>query len=419
LLNGKVLITGGSDARNGGMASAELYDPVTGTFSATGSMSVGRRMHSATLLPDGRVLVLGGYDVGVPLGEAELYDPETGTFSTAGRLVRGRGGHDAILLRNGTVLIVGGGDGSYPTLPPAEVYDPAARAFTPVGPYVGSFACDFCAPSTLLADGRVLFPGQIPAQLYDPVTRTFAATGRASAFESTAALLMDGRVLYTGGEDFGRMKNAEVFDPVSGTFAATSDMAISRVWHSLTLLPDGTVLTTGGETDSCSASSCIFAGTTSSAEVYQPSTGKFASAGAMIGSREGHTATVLNDGRVLIAGGVGYGGIGVYYGSSSTAELYTPKTLIAAPDAFWASPEARAGGLVVVVVSRFPDGSVIPPQVTIGGRLADVLWFGSLPDSPSPTVVIVRVPTGLAPGPVALRVSYIGRASNALTLVAR
>jgi hypothetical protein len=376
-------------------------------------------MHSATLLPDGRVLILGGYEGAVPLDDAELYDPETGTFTAAGRMLHARGWQDAILLRNGTVLILGGGDNRYPLIPAAEVYDPVAGTFTPTGPYVGSNACDFCAPSTLLADGKVLFPGQQPAQLYDPLTRKFSATGRASREESAATLLLDGRVLFSGGEDIGRSNTAELFDPATGTFALTGEMQTARVWHSLTLLPDGTVLVAGGETDACTEGYCSFAGSVASAEVYDPSTGSFTSTRSMAGTREGHTATLLRDGRVLIAGGVGYGGIGVFYGSAQTAELYAPSKLIPAPECFWASAEARQGGMVAILCSHFLEGSVIPPQVTIGGRLADVLWFGSVPDSGGPSAVLVRMPSGLAPGPVALRVSYIGRASNALTLVAR
>src|SRR5215510_1372409 len=105
LLNGKVLITGGSQELP---ASAELFDPVTNTFTPTGNMTTGRFGNSATLLPDGRVLIAGGYYLGY-LDSAELYDPATGTFTATGHMVTTQTGHTATLLNNGTVLIAGGG----------------------------------------------------------------------------------------------------------------------------------------------------------------------------------------------------------------------------------------------------------------------------------------------------------------------
>jgi hypothetical protein len=426
LSNGKVLLTGGATyAPNqyavGVLPTAELFDPATGTFARTGTMSVARRLHSATLLPDGRVLILGGYDTGRPLDNAELYDPETGTFTAAGRLLFPRAGHDAILLRDGTVLIVGGTDGRYPAIPDAEIYDPVAGTFTATGPYVGRGACDFCAQSVLLADGRVLFPGQLPAQLYDPRTRVFSPTGQPTGVRSAATVLLNGRVLFAGGESdmLGRSKEAELFDPTRGVFAQTSGMTWRRVWHSLTLLPDGTVLAAGGETDNCGPGWCEFGGTTTTAEAYDPVTGSFAVVGSMGESRSGHTATLLNDGRVLIAGGVAYGGIGAFYGSTAGAELYTPRTLVGVPEVIEAPAEVSEGSVVAIFTTPFAAGSVIPPTVTIGGRLADVLWFGRLRDMRRAGTVFVRIPRGLASGPVVLRMSYLGRSSHAVTLVVR
>jgi hypothetical protein len=351
-----------------------------------------------------------------------------------------RGGHDAILLDDGTVLILGG-FAPWPSAAPAEIYDPTTGAFTATGPYIGSGACDFCAPSVLLSNGSVLFTGQNPAQLYDPLRGVFSVTGSSRGAESAATLLMNGQVLFAGGEsDFGRSSEAELYDPRLGTFASTASMASRRAWHTLTLLPDGTALTTGGETDRCDGNFCYFAGSVATAELYDPSGGAFSPTGAMTAPRGTHTATLLDDGRVLIAGGVAYGGIGVFYGSSATAELYTPSVLVAAPtlpiipgdssgrgaivhaatgQLVTGDDPAVAGEVLQVPCTGLNDGSVIPPRVIIGGVLAELLSSTSADDSTGVTQLTVRMPKVVASGstvPVVLR--YIGRTSNPVTVAA-
>jgi hypothetical protein len=320
-----LLAGGGQDP--GLLASAELYDASTGTFTATGSMTAARRMHTATLLPNGQVLIVGGIGAGgSALSSAELYDPFSGTFTATGNMTNARGGHTAILLANRSVLIVGG-YGNYPTVAGAELYDPVTGTFAATGAYLGSGACDFCPPATLLADGRVLFAGQYPAQLYDPATSAFSLTGKMIySCDDAATPLANGKVLFAGGEGdaCGRSSSAELYDPATGMFASTGNMAVRRSWHTLTLLPGGMVLAAGGETDSCSGNFCMFAGSVASAELYDPSTGVFVPTGGMTTPRETHTATLLKDGSVLIAGGVSYGGIGLFFGGMSSAELYFP-----------------------------------------------------------------------------------------------
>ena len=237
---------------------------------------------------------------GERLASAELYDSSTGTFTATGDMITARGGHSAILLPDGKVLMVRGSSwpASYPPVATAELYDSDSGTFTAGGDYVGRGGCDFCAPATLLADGTVLFPGQYPAQIYDPVTNAFSVAGMMISDHSTSALLLNGKVLFAGGEDVGRSSSAELYDPANGTFASTGNMAGPRVWHTLTLLPSGMALTIGGETDSCAAKGCVFAGSVATAEMYDPSAGKFLPTGNMTAARETHTATLLNDGRV-------------------------------------------------------------------------------------------------------------------------
>jgi hypothetical protein len=340
---------------------------------------------------------------------------------------------------NGKVLIVGGyGTASYPTVANAEIYDPVSEKFTAAGLYVGRGGCDFCAPAILLADGKVLFSGQYPAQLYDPVTDSFSPSGMMISDQSAATLLTNGTVLFAGGEGLGRLSGAELYDPETHTFASTGSMAWRRVGHTLSLLPNGMVLAVGGETETCTAIGCGFAGTVTSAELYDPSARVFLTTGDMAASREIQTATLLNDGKVLITGGVSYGGIGIFGGSLASAELYTPDVLVPAPalvslsgdgqgqgaifhagTSQVAAPEdpAAAGELLDISCTGLSNGSVIPPQVAIGGRMAQVIWFGKTPDVGRMNQIRARVPSGIPQGPaVPVRLTYIDRPSNEVTI---
>ena len=441
LSNGHVLIAGG-DA-HGVLASAEVYDPVAGTFRPVGAMTAARRLHTATRLPDDRILIVGGYgEGGAALASAELFDPATGTFRATGSLRTARGGHTAVLLPTGAVLVIGGyGTRAYPDVAPAELYDPASGEFKAAGAYVGRGGCDFCAPAVLLYDGTVLFPGQYPAQLYDPASDSFSPIEMMLFEQSAAATLANGQVLFTGGEVLGRMAEAELYNPTTRTFARTGDMTSRRVWHTLSSLPDGTVLAAGGETDSCSGNACFFAGSVASAELYDPSTRAFVPTGSMATARETHTATLLRDGRVLMAGGVSYGGIGIFRGSLASAELYTPPTLVPAPALVSLSGDGRGQGaifhagtthvaapddpaavgeIVEIYCTGLNDNSVLVPRVVIGGRLALVLSVSKAADMRDAAVLRVRVPGGIGSGPaVPVRLFHLDRPSNDVTMAVR
>jgi hypothetical protein len=218
----------------------------------------------------------------------------------------------------------------------------------------------------------------------------------------TATLLQQGTVLLSGGEheDCGRYAQAELYDAVSTKFTATGSMTRARDNHTATLLRDGTVLTAGGESqEGFGNGAWIFSGTTKSAESYDPSTRGFTSVGDMTERRAGHTATLLNDGRVLITGGYGYAGIGAYLGSFASAEIYTPAVLpqvLSVSDLRFDQSTAVPGSSFTANIS----GSGLTPDTFF-----DVRFTG--PGSPRSAVVLNwqrgtvedhQVPAGLGAG---------------------
>jgi hypothetical protein len=329
LSDGTVLVAGGGDIR---LAVAELYDPATGTFRPTGALAVPRLWHKATSLRDGRVLVVGGagyVPVGTlalpPLASAEVYDAASGTFSETGSMAAARKlGHTATALPDGRVLIAGGvSDSLASTATSAEVYDPATGTFSSAGKMTSSRQQH---TATLLLDGKVLLAGgdrsggrggyTDTAELYDPAIGAFHPTGSMVVVRSyhTATLLRDGRVLVAGGVSAASLSSAELYDPATGTFTSTGGMGSARNFHSATALVDGSVLIVGGTLNTGSSTSAL-----QSAELYNPATGTFSAAGAMTEARFWHTATFLPSGDVLIAGGTAKA---LFEGLWNSAELY-------------------------------------------------------------------------------------------------
>jgi hypothetical protein len=275
LPNGKVLVAGGVADGNEAvaLASAELYDPSTGSWTATGSMVTPRARHTATLLKNGKVLVAGGYCPGTTKGcpsvldpdgaiaTAELYDPATGKWTATGSMKTTRFRHTASLLADGKVLVAGAEHGMPDAiLAAAEVYDPGTGKWTPTTDMITARTQQF---AVLLKDGTVLMVGGIgpvsatahdvlaSAELYDAHSGTWKATGSlntARAQPATIEVLRDGRVLIAGGDGPGdpMLASAELYDPTTRTWAATKSMNVPRVESAATLLKDGRVFVVGG-----------------------------------------------------------------------------------------------------------------------------------------------------------------------------
>ena len=317
LQDGRVLVVGGFGG-GGSLASAELYDPATGTWTQTGSVTTPRLFHTATLLPNGMVLVVGGQGANLEhLKTTELYDPATGTWSFTGSLTTGRYNHSATLLPNGSVLVAAGvsNTGANNT---AELYNPATGIWSPTG---NLNAVRVFHTANLLQNGQVLVAcgytnnsALATAELYNPATGTWATTGSLTTprYRHTSTILNDGRVLVAGGVgDGGNRASAELYDPATGTWSVTGSLGNARQGHTATLLPDGQVLVAGG------TQSLV---TLTSAELYDPAAGTWSPTGSLNIGRGGHTATLLPDGAVLAAGGQNNGDL-------ASAELYGPGTV--------------------------------------------------------------------------------------------
>jgi hypothetical protein len=324
--NGKVLVFGGYDRldppypESGLAASAELYDPATGLWTPTGSMVNRRFAFTATLLRDGRVLVAGGMNpmVGDPMAFAELYDPASGAWMPTANMATPCLDHAATLLPDGKVLVVCGFDA------PPELFDPASGSWTVTASMITHPIQGFTA--TLLSDGRVLVAGgrvaqQASAEVYDPGTETWSATGGmvTPRISHSATLLSDGRVLVTGGNQPGNefdgpaLTSAELYDPVTESWTGTGSAIEAMGLHSFAccapvLLQDATVFMPGDAL--------------APPQLYDPVTGSWTTTTGVGTPRNGSPATVLPDGRVLVAGGLAPGSTVIL----ASVELYDPGT---------------------------------------------------------------------------------------------
>ena len=326
LNNGQALVVGVGDSEK----AAELYNPNSGTWTNTSSMSVMHSGGSLTLLANGQVLVAGG-DINpsgtVTTNGAEIYNPTTGTWTNTGRMTVARSAHSATLLPSGKVLVAGGSGATYGSLlASSELYDPATGTWVAVANSM--HAARESHSAVLLPNGKVLvgagYEGigtpAASSEIFDPAAQTWTSTTtplntpRAS---QTMTLLSDGKVLVAGGYnivDFRSvlLSSAEVFDPATGAWTTTNSMNIPHSTHTATLLQSGKVLVAGGGGRA----------DYSSAEVFDPTTGTWTQTSSLIVGRFGHQAVRLPNGKVLVEGGDGAG---------TSTELYTDS-----PSGAWA-----------------------------------------------------------------------------------
>jgi N-acetylneuraminic acid mutarotase len=346
LPNGEVLVEGGLNFN--ALASAELYDPASGTWTVTGSLAQARRSHTATLLPNGKVLVAAGFNGSNFLASAELYDSADGSWTATGDLGVPRAEHTATLLPNGQALVTGGtGNDNFEVLASAQLYYPPTGMWKRSRMNLGRRG----HTATLLPNRQVLVTGGAgggSAELYDPTARawTFTSSLGTARWYHTATLLPNGQVLVAGGlnkhNGLISLDSAELYDPATGMWAATDSLATGRSSHTATLLPNGQVLVAGGYND-------LRGGYLASVELYDPANGVWAATGGLATGRSSHTATLLLNGLVLVAGG--YNALGG--GFLASAELYDPAT------GMWTATGSMANGRYYHTATLLPNGQVL------------------------------------------------------------
>lgn len=320
LPDGRVLVAGGW-----GLSSAEIYDPSTGTWSPTASMRFVRANFTLTAMKNGWVLAAGGNATpnGAPHTSCEVYIPSVGRWRTVRPMSTGRYYHSALALDDGSVMVSGGcsqascGAATATT----EIFDPRTGGWSDGGTMM--HLRDYHT-STSLRGGGVLVTGGYgstgqlaSAERWDPATRVWTEVGPMNAARSVhaAARLRDGRVLVIGGQGgFGTfLSSCELYDPIADTWTATGSMADQRQYVTASRMADGRVLVSGGWV-------LVYPlqFNTNRCEIYDPVSGAWTATGTLHVARSDHGSILLRNGQSLIMGGLSDTSI------LASAELYTP-----------------------------------------------------------------------------------------------
>ncbi len=357
--DGNVVVAGGGS----GSASVDLFNSTNLSFSSATPQLTGRNGQTATLLPNGLILIAGGSNGSTALATAELYNPADGSFTATGSLAHARQNHRAILLDSGQVLLVGGTG-----LASAELYNPATRTFSSTNSM--AWVRDSATVSRLL-DGRILVAGGsngstrlATAEIYDPSTNSFstAATMLAARALHTATTLTSGQILIAGGTGSTGSGSAEIFNPSLMRFVSTGNMIQPRQEHVAALLAGGMVLVAGGNNGTSSSAS-------DQAELFDPAGGAFQKSDFMssVGSpTTGAAGTILPSGQVLVTGGTSDGTNAV-----AGSELYTPTDGITAA-------AANAAITVAAYVSQGATGISAHVTAAAGARYIWMVTGGTL-----------------------------------------
>ena len=324
LQNGQVLVVGGSGA-NSVLASAEQFDPGTNRWTPLAiGLNTARSNHTATLLQNGQVLVVGGRGVRDLLASVELFDPAANNWTTLLSLSHARVEHTATLLQNGQVLVVGG-RGVRDLLASVELFDPATNNWTTL-PSLSQAREEHTA--TRLENGQVLIVGGQcspsscgtldSAELFDPNTKAWTTLARLTdaRLDHTATRLENGQVLVVGGNVVNGpvLDSAELFDPKMNQWTTLARLTKAREEHTATLLQNKQVLVVGGGSVRGDSGPVL-----DSAELFDPKMNQWTTlATGLTDAREDHTATCLKNGQVLIVGGRDVQGDGVLV----SAELF-------------------------------------------------------------------------------------------------
>jgi hypothetical protein len=359
LPDGTILVAGGQNAPTTPLASATVYSPTLGVFTDVGPMSLPRSNHTATLMTNGRVLVAGGFTNSVstgPTNVAEIYYPNTKIFVPTAPMITARANHTATLMPDGTVIVLGGQSTSGTSLSAAEVYSSTAVAWSSLAAMPTALAYH---TATLLQDGRLLVIGGSGAlgasagvYAYTPATNSWAtlASLPQALYQHTATLLYDGRVLVAGGNNnYGEVAASYYYSPTANTWTLIGAHALTngRFGHTSTLLPNGSVMITGGFT--VNGAAIVVAG----AEVFHVEQSTWSPIGTLSGFRAAHTMTLANNGKVYAIGGTGGGS--AYLATAEAGDFS------ASPDAqtTGAPPSLRQSSITAISPYPFTPGAAL------------------------------------------------------------